>query len=86
MKNVRWLLILGTSLGVLALVHYAYVTGVYVADLRVRTEAMDHGAGYFDILGDGQWHWGPFKPTWKARPQVPAPAKNAGWRVLAKAR
>jgi hypothetical protein len=73
MKTVRWFLVLGIGLAVAALVRHAYATGLYVGDLRLRKDAMDNGAGYYDILGDGQWHWGPFKPTWKAPARLLTP-------------
>lgn len=87
MKKIRWTLLTIIGLSVAALITLSYVTGHYVGDLRCRTEAMDNGAGYFDILGDGLWHWGPYRapPTWKARPRQ-VPASKSGLRVLAMAR
>jgi hypothetical protein len=86
-KTIRWSLLTAIGLSISALIALSYVTGHYVGDLRCRTEAMDHGAGYFDILGDGLWHWGAYKapPTWKARPPR-VPASRSRFRVLAMAR
>lgn len=58
-RPVRWLLMIIAAFALSTLVWFTFVTTDYVADLRVRTEAMDAGYGYYDIFGDGQWHWGP---------------------------
>lgn len=89
MGKVRWFLLAVIAAAVVTLISFAYHTGCYVGDLRVRTDAMDHGAGYFDILGDGLWHWGTYKapPTWKKTPpRLQHQAQSSGLKVLAMAR
>ncbi len=60
MKPIRYTLLLLAGLIMAYLVGLAYSTGVYVGDLRVRTDAMHHLAGYYDTFGDGRWHWGKY--------------------------
>lgn len=55
------------ALAIAALTHFAYTTGLYVGEVRTRTEAMEAGAGHYDIFhGDeapAGWLWTP-DPNW----------------------
>ncbi len=58
---IRLPILLVLTLALAYLVHFAYTTGLYVGDLRARIEAMDAGAGHYDIFhGEGApagWVW-----------------------------
>ncbi len=56
---VKPLLYTSIAMSISFLLYFAYTTGVYVGASRVRVEAMKAGAGHYEILGDGLWHWTP---------------------------
>ena len=58
LKTVRWTLMTFIACSVTLLVRFSYLTGKYVGVSQVRQEAVAANAGYWDIFGDGKWHWG----------------------------
>lgn len=56
--TARLALLLVIAISISSLIRFAYVTGSYVGAVRVRIEAMNAGAGHYDLLhGNGRWVW-----------------------------
>lgn len=56
-RAIRWVLLAVIGYSIALLTRTAYLSGTWVGMQRTRTDAVNHGAGCYDIRDGMRWHW-----------------------------